>query len=105
MKLVRWTTEYLLTNRVQGTHAADNLMLDWSDVAANGIGTGSDAPQVGTMCGLALKFRKTKNNPERDEEDPYLWGFVGICDLSRQKIMPQCRSGYGYWEYSRTGKW
>ena len=32
------TLAYIKTNTVQGTRAADNLLLDWADVAANGVG-------------------------------------------------------------------
>ena len=59
------TLAYLTTNTAHGTRAADNLLLDWSDVAANGVGTSGGEPREGEMRGLALKFQKTKNNTEQ----------------------------------------
>ena len=59
------TLAYLTTNTVHGTRAADNLLLDWADVAANGVGAAGGEPRQGTMRGLALKFQKTKNDPEQ----------------------------------------
>lgn len=51
------TLAYIKTNTVQG---ADNLLLDWADVAANGVGVAGGEVREGEMRGLALKFQKTK---------------------------------------------
>jgi hypothetical protein len=56
------TLDYIMMNAVHGTCAADNLLLDW---AANGMGAAGGDLREGTVCGLALKFLKTKNNPEQ----------------------------------------
>ena len=59
------TLDYVMTNTVQGTRAADNLLLDWADVSENGMGASGSELCEGTMRGVALKFLKTKNNPEQ----------------------------------------
>jgi hypothetical protein len=61
------TLDYMMTHVAHGTRAVDNLLLDWEDVAENGVGSTGGELRDGTVRGLALnlKFLKTKNIPEQ----------------------------------------
>ena len=75
------TLTYLTTNTVHGTRAADNLLLDWADVQANGVGTAASEPREGELRGLALKFQKTKNNPEQRDRPAKPLQCLSSCKL------------------------
>ena len=75
------TLDYVWTNKTQGTRAADNLLLDWADVTENGVGAaGAETPE-GTVRGLALKFLKTKNNPEQRDRPAKPFQCLSGCTL------------------------
>jgi hypothetical protein len=75
------TLAYIKTNTVQGTRAADNLLLDWADVAANGVGVAGGEVREGEMRGLALKFQKTKNNTEQRDRPAKALQCLSSCKL------------------------
>ena len=75
------TLSYITTNAVHGTRAADNLLLDWADVAANGVGAAAGAVREGEMRGLALKFQKTKNNTEQRDRPAKPLQCLSSCKL------------------------
>ena len=66
---------------MQGTRAADNLLLDWDDVSANGVGAAGGEVRDGTVCGLALKFQKTKNNSEQRDRPAKALQCLSSCTL------------------------
>ena len=87
------TLDYITTNTVQGTRAADNLLLDWDDVSANGVGAAGGEVRDGTVCGLALQFQKTKNNSEQRDRPAKALQCLSSCTLGAGSL----KRGIGHW--------
>uniref|UniRef100_A0A7S4I6U0 Tyr recombinase domain-containing protein n=1 Tax=Prymnesium polylepis TaxID=72548 RepID=A0A7S4I6U0_9EUKA len=75
------TLDYLTTNTVHGTRAADNLLLDWEDITVNGVGSASGEVGEGEVRGVALKFQKTKNNTEQRDRPAKALQCLSCCTL------------------------
>jgi hypothetical protein len=73
--------DYMTTNTAHGTRAADNLLLDWADITANGVSEAGGEVAEGTLRGLALKFQKTKNNTEQRERPAKPLQCLSSCTL------------------------